>query len=167
MILRGGESHSYLLTLAEKRFIHLKVAKKGINMVITVFGPDDKMIVKVDSRNGDVGEEQVYFITDNAGRYRIRIDSLEKDANVGRYVILLAEVREPTSEDEVLLEADSIVSQVDEWNGPRSSSDYDQAAEKLEREQNFMVNSSFTIDKPLSWLKRAECMIPSQTTFER
>jgi erythromycin esterase len=95
--LTGGESHGYLVPLKAGQFLHLVVDQRGIDVVVTLLGPDGKRIAEVDSPNGDNGPEPVQVVGTASGDYRLDIRALEKAANRGRYQV---KIEEPLSADQ-------------------------------------------------------------------
>lgn len=53
--LQGGEAHAYQMTLTAGQLLHAIVDQRGIDIVATLFGPDGKQLVEVDSPNGTQG----------------------------------------------------------------------------------------------------------------
>lgn len=97
--LAGGEVHVYQVNVKQGQFLHLVVEQRGIDVVVTLFGPDGKQLTEVDSPNGTQGPEPVSVIAEVAGNYRIEVRSLEKDAAPGRYDVKLKELRKAKLED--------------------------------------------------------------------
>jgi CHAT domain-containing protein/tetratricopeptide (TPR) repeat protein len=104
--LAGGASHSYQLTLAAGQFCRIVVDQRGIDVVVTLYGPDGKKIVEVDSPNGVQGPEPVSLVAEIAATYRLEVNSLEKDAPTGKYQIKIEEVRTATAQDNVRIAAE-------------------------------------------------------------
>ncbi len=102
--LKGSEAHTYEITLAANQYLNVMVEQKGIDVVVQVIAPDGKPIMEVDSPNGDKGPEPVQFISVSAGRYKLKVSSLEKDAPAGHYEIHLKTLRVAYDEDRALLE---------------------------------------------------------------
>ena len=97
--LSGGQSHSYRIEATAGQFLYLVVEQRGIDVVATLFGPDGKPVLEVDSPNGAQGPEPLTVITDAAGAYRLEVRSLEKEAAAGRYEAKLIERRAATEQD--------------------------------------------------------------------
>lgn len=55
--LAGGQSHAYQLTLSAGQYLHVVVEQRGIDVVVTLFGPDGKKLIEIDSPNGTEGPE--------------------------------------------------------------------------------------------------------------
>ena len=69
-------------------------------MVYRFSAPDGTAIIDVDSPNGTKGEEPLWFIAKTAGKYLIRVASLEKNASAGAYEITLTDLRPATAKDQ-------------------------------------------------------------------
>ena len=63
--LAGGQAHSYQLSLAAGQFLDAVVEQKGIDVVVTLFGPDGKKLIEVDSPNGTPSSTMIQFTTGN------------------------------------------------------------------------------------------------------
>jgi CHAT domain-containing protein/Tfp pilus assembly protein PilF len=103
--MAGGESHAYRIALEAGQFLLVIVDQRGIDVVLTLFGPDGKRIMVMDSPNGRWGPERITTIAETAGSYRIVARSPQKDVPAGRYEIKIAELRAATDTDRALAEA--------------------------------------------------------------
>jgi CHAT domain-containing protein/tetratricopeptide (TPR) repeat protein len=97
--LKGGETHSYRLTMSSGQFLHAVVEQLNMDVVTAVFAPDGKQLTESDSPNDDVGSEPIIFVAPAAGEYRIDIRSPNKDAAAGRYQIKIVALREASAID--------------------------------------------------------------------
>ncbi|MCI0389220.1 MAG: tetratricopeptide repeat protein [Acidobacteria bacterium] len=97
--LAGGESHAYQITLGAGQFLLVAVEQKGIDVVVTLFGPDDQKLVEVDSPNGAQGPEPLSAIAEASGAYRVEVRSSDKNATTGRYEVKIVEMRAATEQD--------------------------------------------------------------------
>ena len=91
--MHGGEAHDYRLDLAAGQYVHVVVDQLGIDVIVSVFGPDGKTVTEVDSPNGRNGPEPVYLVSEASGTYRLRVWSQEEASIVGRYVLRWQESR--------------------------------------------------------------------------
>ena len=103
--LSGGESHSYQLNVTAGQYARVVVEQKGIDVVVSVFGPDRKLITAVDNPNGSQGAETVHITAEATGIYRLEVSSFEKLARPGSYQAKLAELRPATQADKERLTA--------------------------------------------------------------
>lgn len=83
--LAGGQTHSYSVTLETGQFLRAVFNQRGIDIVVTASGPDQKKIVDVDSPNGAEGPEVLELIASTAGTYRIDVRAFAGDAKRARY----------------------------------------------------------------------------------
>ena len=97
--LSGGESHSYRIALAAGQYLHIVVDQRGIDVVVALYGPDDKKLKEVDSPNGTNGPEPLSWIAATTGPYRLEVRSLEKDAKAGKYEAGIETLRPATLQD--------------------------------------------------------------------
>lgn len=103
--LAGGQKHLYQLAIATGRYLKVVVEQKGIDVVVSLSGPDGKQLREVDSPNGTYGPELVSGIFETPGIYQLEVRSLEKDATPGHYEIKVIELRPVTEQDYALEEA--------------------------------------------------------------
>jgi CHAT domain-containing protein len=98
--MAGGQKHYYKIALEAGQYLHLIVDQRGIDVVVTLFGPNDKRIIRVDSpANVARGLEPVFAIAEASGTYRLEVRSLNKDASAGRYEVKIANLRTATLQD--------------------------------------------------------------------
>jgi CHAT domain-containing protein/Tfp pilus assembly protein PilF len=105
--LSGGQSHSYKITLTSGRYLQVVVSQRGIDAMVTLFTPDGKKIIEVDSERAIVGSETISAIANAAGVYKINVRCAERTAKTGRYEIKVEELRRATVEDRYRVDADS------------------------------------------------------------
>lgn len=97
--LAADQAHSYQLTLDAGQYLRLVVEQRGIDVVVTLFGPDGQKLTEVDSPNGAQGPEPILLVTKTAGSYRLEVRSLDKDAAAGRYEAKIEVLRSATAQD--------------------------------------------------------------------
>jgi CHAT domain-containing protein len=95
--LAGGESHSYLITLASGQFLHAIIAQRQEDLTATLFGPDGRQVGQFDGRW--YGPEPVCYVAEAAGSYRLEIRPLNQTAARGTYQLKVEELRAPTPQD--------------------------------------------------------------------
>jgi CHAT domain-containing protein/Tfp pilus assembly protein PilF len=98
--MRGGEEHSYQVTLSAGQYARVVMEQKGIDVVLALTGVDGKPLVDVDNNlSGTRGLEVLSFVADVSGIYRFYVRSLERDASAGRYDLRLEDLRTATDAD--------------------------------------------------------------------
>ena len=97
--LKGGETHSYRINLNAGQFLNANVEQEGIDLVVSVFGPDKKQLTESDSPNDQWGPEPVLLVASTSGEYRVDVRSPRNTAPTGRYQIQIVAMREATETD--------------------------------------------------------------------
>lgn len=97
--LAGDEAHSYYVALTANQYLYLVVYQRGIDVVVTLFGPDGKKVTEVDSPNYWQGPEPLSVVAETTGNYRLEVRSLEKTAIAGHYDVKIFELRTATEKD--------------------------------------------------------------------
>lgn len=106
--MRGGEEHTYELSLSAGQYARVVLEQKGIDVVLALFGVDGKPLVnEVDNNlSGTRGLEVVSLVAEVGGVYRLNVRSLEKGASAGRYEIHLEDLRPATDADRTRVAAE-------------------------------------------------------------
>ncbi|MFN7948215.1 MAG: tetratricopeptide repeat protein [Blastocatellia bacterium] len=104
--LSGGESHSYRITLEAGWFFRAVVEQQGINLVLTLYGPDGQKLCDLDSPIGAQGPEPVSLVADAAGNYRLEVRTLQPNAPKGNYDLKVEELRLATPQDRARIVAE-------------------------------------------------------------
>src|SRR6476646_8549847 len=98
--LKCGETQSYRIKLAAVQFLYATVEQEGIDVVVSVFGPDGSQFAVTDSPNDRWGTEPVLLVAATNGDYRIEIRYPDTKAAPGEYQIRMLALREATSTDQ-------------------------------------------------------------------
>jgi hypothetical protein len=93
----GAEKHSYEVNLAKGDFLNFTVEQRGADVVLRVYAPDGKFYDRIDTPNGDAGEEVFKMVASAAGRYRVEVQPYLEFLPKGKYFVKTIEVRKPTS----------------------------------------------------------------------
>ncbi|HEU4797081.1 MAG TPA: hypothetical protein VFT02_15715, partial [Pyrinomonadaceae bacterium] len=94
-----SQTHTFSVTLDENMFIQVVVVQRGVDVVVKVLGPDGKELGAFDTPNGPEGPENVSFVAETAGAYRIAVTPLTEQATEGKYEIKIIEMREATEQE--------------------------------------------------------------------
>jgi tetratricopeptide (TPR) repeat protein len=105
--MRGGEQHTYHVSLSAGQYARVTVDQKGIDVVLALLGADGKPLLEVDNNlSGTRGMEIVSLLAEVSGDYVLSVRSLEKGASPGRYEIQLEDVRTATAADRTRVAAE-------------------------------------------------------------
>ncbi|HEY2295602.1 MAG TPA: hypothetical protein VGM86_33270, partial [Thermoanaerobaculia bacterium] len=96
-----GETKTYLLDLAAGTFADLVVDQRGIDVAVTVKGPDGRLLASSDSSFGAWGGEPVPVIAERSGQYRLEVQHIATATLEpgGKYEVRLAALRPATPRD--------------------------------------------------------------------
>ncbi|HNC45265.1 MAG TPA: tetratricopeptide repeat protein, partial [Acidobacteriota bacterium] len=109
--LNPGEKQTFPLTLKVGDYLRVRVEQKGIDVVVRLLEPTGKIKNEVDSPNGTVGPESLILLCEHEGRYTLEIESLDKQAPPGMYLIKLESLRPATAQDRTEIEVEKLRSQ--------------------------------------------------------
>jgi CHAT domain-containing protein/Tfp pilus assembly protein PilF len=109
--ISSGQRQSYQLQLSPGQYVKTIVAQRGVDVVVSLVGPDGKSIVDVDGDSRPVGQEVVELVADVAGVYQFKIEPKYKALPAGHYEIRVAELRAATERDNSLEEARRLYTQ--------------------------------------------------------
>lgn len=97
--LKGGESHSYRVTLTAGQYLYALVEQQEIDVEIVLSNPDGSQLAVTDSPNGRFGSEPILIIAATSGEYRVLIKSPNAEAPAGSYQIRIKALRDGTPVD--------------------------------------------------------------------
>jgi alpha-beta hydrolase superfamily lysophospholipase len=83
--LRAGEAHAYALKLEAGALVRVTALQKGIDLVLTAFGPDGKKLVEIDGPSGAYGPETLTLTALAEGVHTFDVRPLEPGVPAGRY----------------------------------------------------------------------------------
>ena len=97
--LAAGQPQAYEIGLAAGQLLHAVVAPKGIDVAVSLSGPDERELLVVDLSPDHLTSETVMTVAETDGRYRIVVRPVVEGAPAGRYVIRLEAPRQATPAD--------------------------------------------------------------------
>jgi CHAT domain-containing protein len=97
-----GNTHGYRLDCPAASHVRATVEQRGVDLVVTIVGPEGSEIIEADETGSD-GTESVAFVAEGAGVHRLLVHSLSPDAP-GGYALRLDELRPSTARDRTLFE---------------------------------------------------------------
>src|SRR5262245_57072368 len=91
--LAGGESHSYLITLATGQVLQAVIAQRQTDLTATLFGPDGRQVGQFDGLW--YGPEPVCHVAEASGSYRLEIRPFDQAAAREFYQLKVEGLRAP------------------------------------------------------------------------
>lgn len=108
----SGEKKVFHLRLQANQYLNLTADQQGIDVVIRLKSPDDKVLIEVDSPNGTKGPEELWFVSDTAGNYQIEVESPDPNVAPGQVELTVKTLRNATATDRVEAEINQSFSQI-------------------------------------------------------
>jgi tetratricopeptide (TPR) repeat protein len=102
--LTAAQAHAYKVTLLLGQFLLVVVDQREVDLVATLYGPNDQKLAEFDSRW--YGPEFVSFIAEMTGTYRIEVRSQDKLSVPERYQLKIAELRAAIPRDRTRVSGD-------------------------------------------------------------
>jgi len=128
--LQGGEKHVYTVRAETGNFIHFIVDQLGIDVALTLYGPNDKPLGTMDSPNGNFGLEQISTIAEAPGIYRLEVASDDKNVPAGRYRVTVEPLRAPGDPDRARITAERMFLEAGQLQGQGSADSLRMAIQK-------------------------------------
>jgi CHAT domain-containing protein/Tfp pilus assembly protein PilF len=108
--LKGGEAHSYIISLRPGEFLRVLVEQRGINVVVTLRGHTGVKLFEVNLLL-ETGPEPVSYEAIQGGDYTLDVRPLNARASAGRYSIVCAVNPRATAEDRTRLNAERLLTE--------------------------------------------------------
>ncbi|MGI8786341.1 MAG: CHAT domain-containing protein [Pyrinomonadaceae bacterium] len=97
--IKGGEPQFYTFNLSANQTARVEIEQKGIDVFLTAFKPGGEKFIETDSPAGMVGTDSILVTAIDAGEYKIAVAPTDDEADAGRYIIKLVEIRPTVAED--------------------------------------------------------------------
>lgn len=91
--IAGAETHAYRVDLDAGQFMFVAVEQQGVDVVVTLYGPDGAALGEFDSPNGRRGLEPVSIVARASGDHRLEVRRFDAEAPPGRYTIELERIQ--------------------------------------------------------------------------
>ncbi|HZF40270.1 MAG TPA: tetratricopeptide repeat protein, partial [Blastocatellia bacterium] len=85
--LSGGQAHDYRIALEAGQGIRIEVEQRGVDVILTLSGPDGKELLKENEWEEVRGTELIIWAAQAGGVYQLQIYPAEKEAAAGRYEV--------------------------------------------------------------------------------
>ena len=120
----NDSSHEYTVKSRDGEMFTITVAQEGIDVVVSVLGPDGKQVIEVDDateNDGTGGSEVARVPALSAGEYRVRVTPFKRDdAKPAKYTITLTEVRDLTANERMNLQSEREITDIEQrWEQAR------------------------------------------------
>lgn len=130
--MKGGEIHVYRVSVASGQLLRVVVHQRGIDVVVSLIGPDGQQILEIDGLRGEQGPEPVSVVTEITGTYLLKVGSPDSQAVPGRYQVKIEALREPTLQDRSQIAAERASGEAVRLYKEGTAESVGRAAEKFE-----------------------------------
>lgn len=137
--MSAAEPHRYHFAAKAGEYVRVIVEQRGIDVLVKLYGPDDRVIVEVDttSRDGTQGPEDVRAIAEVSGTYRLEVLPLEPSAKPGHYDVRIEEQRAATQKDQDHLSAERAGKEAEAFRSKGDAQSLRNAIAKFEEAARF------------------------------
>jgi tetratricopeptide (TPR) repeat protein len=97
--IKGGEVYLFDFEVAADQYFHVEAIQKEIDYKLTLKLPESDSSIIFDTPNGQKGAEDLYYISEKAGKYKIELKPFTDYAELAGFDIVLKTVRDATKED--------------------------------------------------------------------
>nr|MBA3634241.1 tetratricopeptide repeat protein [Acidobacteriota bacterium] len=108
--IKGGEVQVFQFNLKAGFYARAEVEQKNIDVVVSLFSPDGKLVVEMDGEDGRLWREAVSAIAEKKGEYRVEIKAYGAAGKSGTYTVKLIENRQSVPSDSKRLKAETHLS---------------------------------------------------------
>jgi CHAT domain-containing protein/tetratricopeptide (TPR) repeat protein len=104
----GSTSHLYQVSAKAGQYLRVVVTQQGVDVAVTLFGPNGQALLKADGPSGAIGPEPLSVIVAETGAYRVEVRLPDKKPPVGSYLITMEGLRPPTPADKDRVAAEQL-----------------------------------------------------------
>lgn len=106
--LAGGASHSYRVALTSGQYLHLSVEQRGVDVALTLRGPDGATLSEMDGQRGLAGVEEMSWEATGTGLYVLEVRAREQAAHNARYEVRVWKAEAATQRDSARVAAERL-----------------------------------------------------------
>jgi hypothetical protein len=118
--LKPGSAHDYALRLARGESAEIVVHQQGVDVVVDVRNPADKLFDSIDSPTGRNGDEVIEIIAQESGTYGLQVRPYDNNEPPGSYRLEVRVLRGTRETADLLRTRREARSAATEWLRPRS-----------------------------------------------
>ena len=130
--IAGRAAHTYQITLNAGEFSRITLEQRGIDVLIKLYGPDNRKLFERDSPNGRTVQESLSFVAAATGSYRIVVRTWDGMKASGGYSITVEAPRALTSQDKTRIAAEVALAEAQQLKALRNPDAYARAVVKYE-----------------------------------
>lgn len=130
--IAGAENHYYRIMLAADQYVRLVVDQRGVDVSVTLYQPDGKIVVESNRLIGAYGPETISWVAESSGFYKLEVRSPRADQIAAEYEVRILEERTATFQDKNRIPAQKVFMQAEQLRGQQTPESLNQAIAKYE-----------------------------------
>jgi len=103
--IKGGEVHTFSINLTQNQTARVEIIQNGIDVSLAAENPAGERFIETESPSGLFGDDLILVTANASGIYKIFVTPANPRSPVGKYQILLKEIRQTAAEDFQINEA--------------------------------------------------------------
>jgi CHAT domain-containing protein/Tfp pilus assembly protein PilF len=112
--IKGGGVQNYLVSLNAGQLARVEVVQNGIEIALAAYDPKGELFIITESPTGMFGDDLILVTAKETGEYKIAVEVPDPRSELGKYTIVLKEVRLSNPEDFKINEAAQKITKVGE-----------------------------------------------------
>ncbi|NNE67122.1 MAG: CHAT domain-containing protein [Pyrinomonadaceae bacterium] len=112
--IKGGETRFFSITLGSGKTGRIEIVQNGVDVSLAAINPKGDTFITSESPSGFFGDDLILVTSGEAGEYKISVTPADPRAKMGKFTILLKEVRPTTPEDTRINKASGEITKVAE-----------------------------------------------------
>lgn len=97
--IKGGEIHTFSINLSQNQTARVEIIQNGIDVSLAAENPAGTRFIETESPSGLFGDDLILVTALQDGDYKILVTPANPRSPVGKYQILLKEIRQTSAED--------------------------------------------------------------------
>ena len=103
--IKGGETQMFSVNLSQNQTARIEIEQAGIDVSLAAENPSGERFIETESPSGLLGNDLILVTALQTGVYKIFVTPANPRSPIGKYKILLKEIRETRAEDFQINEA--------------------------------------------------------------
>lgn len=103
--IKGGETQTFSVNLSNNQTARIEIIQNGIDVSLAAENPVNERFIETESPSGLLGDDLILVNANTSGVYKIYVSPANPRSPVGKYKILLKEIRQTVAEDFQINEA--------------------------------------------------------------
>ena len=138
--ISGCESQYFRIVFLTNQFSRIVVNQLGIDVSVKLYQPDGKLVAQSNRMTGAYGPETISWVADNAGSYKLEINSARADQIPAYYEVKIAEEHIATFQDRSHLSAEMVFLEAEQLRGMATPESLNQSIAKYEEALETLKN---------------------------